>query len=808
MENIKKKLKYYFPYKIFDVERRSKSQISIVKSASMASLSTPLKITKNIGICNYSKKLKSTVLSSKIFSAYMQNYIGQTQDYSFKSPGNIIYPIRKNYHLLPMKIKRNDSKFEENKTCNENFVGSVLEKPYGYKYKRTRIVINKDNLSQLHRSESEKIRAKIFMNFSEGEHYHKVLMKTFGIKNIDLINCKNIIKDNFDYLKESLNDFNTIENPISEKECEFKIKIKFKDENVLFNMKIFSICLNFYEIIGGKEKIQNKMKNKNKIYLPFKLLPLFYLLDYSDFKNFLSEILYYDVEKDSMNIDNSILNSSVKKYLQYLKNIIITEKNNKYINDISFYKNEFLYQKCFNWIVSDDAESVKKPLYKLKISFPKVIFEKKFDKIKVINHLNKNVLLQVLKKNFVNWDKLILFDLFGNKKFRYIMNNILIGGDKYYKCAIKLYEYDYNNEAKDINGESKNSKSYEFFMSEVIRKESYYYILNPNIILIISGDNNMKFQKLELSIQESKILYEISKFWGVIITLFKCMYKDEMTHKIFFKLNILDDFPKFLCKNPKNNINLKEDSFSKDFNTNNFLEYKTKGLELLVTKCLLKTINITKKDKTCLYYQVPEELYKTILSSNNDMKIINSIKNNFNEIIENENEVNIFKEEEKMIDKLNRKTKNYFDKYKDDKTPNIKYLKSTPIKNFNKMRTQNTKIRPDKIMFNNENLQSLQKKNTILKKNKNTPKDSDKKKSVKATKFMITEKNIPDNINNNNEIIQKHDIKKFQSETKEIIEEDVNEYLTDINNKKEFIKQRLRRQNTINFRKNNPKTFK
>ena len=89
------------------------------------------------------------------------------------------------------------------------------------------------------------------------------------------------------------------------------------------------------------------------------------------------------------------------------------------------------------------------------------------------------------------------------------MNNILIGGDKYYKCAIKLYEYDYNNEAKEINGESKISKSFEFFMSEVIRKESYYYILNPNIILIISGDNNMKFQKLELSIQESKILYEI-----------------------------------------------------------------------------------------------------------------------------------------------------------------------------------------------------------------------------------------------------------------------------------------------------------
>ena len=111
-------------------------------------------------------------------------------------------------------------------------------------------------------------------------------------------------------------------------------------------------------------------------------------------------------------------------------------------------------------------------------------------------------------------------------------------------------------------------------------------------------------------------------------------------------------------------------------------------------------------------------------------------------------------------------------------------------------------------MLSNDNLQSIQKKNTILKKNKNTPKDSDKKKSVKATKFMITEKNIPDNINNNNEIKQKRNINKFQSESKEIIEEDVNENLTGINNEKEFIKNRFRRQNTINFKKKKTNTFK
>ena len=805
MENIEKKIKYYFPYKIFDIERRSKGKISIVKSASMSSLSTPLKIKNNLDVCNYSKKLKSTISSTKIFSGYMQNYIGQTQDYSFKSPYNIYYPIKKNFHLLPLNARKNHSNFEENKASNDNLVNSVLEKPYGYKYKHTKIVINKDKLSHLHRSASEKIRAKIFMNISEGEHYHKILMKTFGIKNIDLINCKNIINDNFVYLQQSLNGLNYNENPISEKECEFKIKIKFKDENVLFNMKIFSICLNFYEIVEGKEKIQNIIRNKNKIYLPFKLLPLFYLLDYSDFKNFLSEILYFDEKKGSININHSELNTVVKKYVEYITHFILSKKDNSCINGISFYKNELLYQRSFNWIVNDKDESVKKPFYKLKISFPKVIFEKKSDKIKVINHLNKNVLIQVLKKNFINWDKLILFDLFGNRKFRYIINNILTGGNKYYKCTIKLYEYDYNNENKAINGENKISKNYEFFMSEAIRKESYYYIFNPNIIFIISGEKNKIFQKLELSIQESKILYEISRFWGVINTLFKCMYKDEMTNKIFFKLNILNDFPKFLYKNPKNNINIKDDnSVSKDLITNNFLKYKSKDLELLVSKCLLKSINIARKDKTYLYYQVPEELYKTILSSNNNLKILNSIKNNFNEIIKNENEVNILMEEEKMKAKIMEKKKSYFDKYKNDKISTIKFLKSTPIKTFNKMKTSS--IKTDKIMFSNENINMLKKENTILKNNNNFPQSPEKKKNIKDVKFMIQKNNINDI--NNDDRIKKSNINEFQSLSKEIIKEDVKENLTQINNSKEFKKYKFRRQNTINFRKKNSKAFK
>ena len=49
---------------------------------------------------------------------------------------------------------------------------------------------------------------------------------------------------------------------------------------------------------------------------------------------------------------------------------------------------------------------------------------------------------------------------------------------------------------------------------------------------------------MKLNLLDCKKLYEISKYWGVIDTLLRCMYKDEATNKIDFKINILNNSPK------------------------------------------------------------------------------------------------------------------------------------------------------------------------------------------------------------------------------------------------------------------------
>ena len=797
MDNIKKRIKYYFPYKLFDIERRSKSQISLYRNVKMAPHTSHLNNKTKLGIYNYSKKLKSTILSSKIFSSYMENYTGQTQEYCFKSPSITFYPLKKNYHLLPLNARKNLNSSEENKTALENnTTNKVLEKPYGYKYKKTRIFIN-DNIRELHRSASEKLNSRIFINFSEGQHYHKILMETFGLKNIDIINSKNIIKDNFDYLQVCLKELNTIENFVGEKEFEFKIKNFGKEIN--YYMKIFSICLNFYEIPEKKEENNNKTHDKKKLYIPFKLLPLFYLLDYSDFKNFLSEILYFDEQSDSMNIKFSDLSQIIKKYVLYIKKIFAT-KNNNYINNITFYKNEFLFQSNYDWIVNDIDENDKKRIYKLKISFPKIIFEIKENKVKIINRFNKNIFLQILKKNFINWEKLILFDLFSNKKFRYIINSILIGVDKYKNCKIKIFEHSAKRESNDNNI---NNNNYEFFMSEIMRIKSYYFIFTPNIILLLFGTKYKFFQKIELSLQESKILYEISKYWGVINTLLKCMYKDEEKNKIYFKLNILHDFPKLALKKNKINNNSQDDILSKEQNNNieidKFLQYKTKSLEILIAECLLKAIQITKNEKSIFYYQMPKELYKSIISSISNQKIVSNILHNFQDITSQEKEINIINEEEKMIEKSEKTLRSSLEKYNLFKKPTFKSLKSTPLKTFNKLKT--TKIATDKIVFSSDYLKSFGKKNSILKKNKFMSKDSEKKKTAKVSRFIM-QKDSTKEINDNLERINYFNRDHFKSTSNINNNEDIKRDLTQINDEEKLRKFRFSKKYSIDFKKN------
>ena len=778
MEKLKKKKKYYFPYKIFNVERKSKSQVNIFENNKKTLSSTKLINQKNREVNNFVKKLKSTILSNKIFSKYMDNYIGQTQDFCFKSPENNIYPLKKNFQYLPINFQRSqiieEPKDETKKeNDNENGINAVIEKPYGFKYKKTRIVIDKDK-DFFHHNSAERIKSKVFMRFSEGNFYSSNLLKTFGLNNIDIVNNNEIIKTNFQYLHESIINLNSLENFTTTKTIEFKIKNHFNNEEIKFNMDIFSLCFKFYEITEDSEMPNNiKIIKKHKLYLPFKLLPFFYLLNYSYFKNFISELIYYDTEMQSMNYNQEKFRQILKKYSFYLRNVY-QKNNNEDFKDITFYKNEFVYQNNYDWIVIKENDNKNSIIYKMKIIFPKVVFVVKNKRITVKNHLNKNILIRILKTSFVDWEKLVLFDLFSNKQFRYLINNILIGRKQIFDKTLKLYEnraFDGINTMftipimnKTFNNFNKLNKNYEFFLCETEKMQSYYYKFIPNIILLLTGENNRKFQKIFLNLKESRKLFELSKYWGAINTLFKCMYKDEMRNVIYFNLDILEDIPKELYKTiQKEKINIRDSLYFKNTNISsssnkersNYMRYKSNDLELILSDCLLNKININFNEARLNYYKVPGELLYTILTSTDNMKIVDCIIDCYEKILSKENEVDISNEEKTLIKKLHKKKRGNSanDKWKFERHHTIGQNKINPAKTFNKINTSFIKGK-------NSFTKGLNKKITFMESQKtNSLSNTLKKKSSNLLNTFTSKKIV--NISNFNDSC---DVKIFEND--------------------------------------------
>ena len=121
------------------------------------------------------------------------------------------------------------------------------------------------------------------------------------------------------------------------------------------------------------------------------------------------------------------------------------------------------------------------------------------------------------------------------------------------------------------------------------------------------------------------------------------------------------------------------------------------------------------------------------------------------------------------------------------------------------MKTLSTQIKPDNNIINKEFTKSFGKKNSILRKNKNTNKDEDKRKNVKISKFLNT-KNSMVEINENLEKINDYNEDRFQrilnknKNKKEDVKDNYN-----INDSKTFQNYKFGEKYIIDLRKKNSK---
>ena len=599
-------------------------------------------------VSSISKKLKSMTLSNSLYTSYINFYCNITQDYTFKKPRITNYPLRKNEKYLPIKSQQNsiispsikgnqDSIFMNLiKDTDSNSKKEIEKKSYGFKYGKTKIRIRP-------KSAFATINPKDFQNLCETNIFESELLNQIGLKNIDIYNNIEEKNKNFKYFNNYLEEFNNINinnifnNNNYYKSISFEAKTAIIKKTINFKLDIYTLCLKFY-LLGNKAKPQ-------KLFFPFKLLPLFYLLDFQIFKLFLSEIIFYDNKNNCFSfIQNDLLVKKIQIYYNFVSNTI--KNDPKYLNFITYNKKELCFYLIYDWVVSNKDNF---NCYKLKINLPKIKFYIDEYKIKIIKHLNKHIVANLIKNNFSNWEKFILFDLFCNKRFKRITNLIMVNKQN----SIKSNKIFLN---KDPNKDPIHNKKYEFYLTESGKYFSNFYIFMPYIILALYGKKKNKYKKIILTWKESKNILKFGQYWGIINTLLKCMFIDSRTNEIFFKLDLLDNIENSLYKiiiqeNP--NIRLSLAISNKNRNIHNMLtgsknssktnmistkerekdktktKYKANNFEISLLECSFKKLNITENGIETKYYKIPKLFHDSIYKLKYEKDLFNK---NFDDI--------------------------------------------------------------------------------------------------------------------------------------------------------------------------------
>ena len=779
MKNYLKRKINYSPYKIF----QKNYQINNIKKLPIfnSSSSEHKKIVINI-----SKNLKSVAISNKLFSNYMDNYINLTQDYCFKTPENECYPIRKNLRYL------STSSIKDVKHLIHIGKKKILKRPVSVNTNYNRLILlNKEMIKNINKNNHIKKRnnkSDLLLSLSEGEFLKNFKFNNSEIyNNIDLDNNQNIKNEHFEYLKNYVNNINNL-NEIFDK-TKLSITNILPKKKVQYELSLYTLCLKFRLLDNDK-----KIKINEKLYLKFKYLPIFYLLNYQTFKVFLSEIIYYDNNKKKFEFIKSNIEQILNKYWNYIK------LNLKFdFNEITFYKNEFSFPLLYKWFVynkdinnsnknniliknvdnnnnneNENDNEEKTMIFELKIELPKIKIKILEYETKIKNYLKKSLMIQLMKTNFLKWEELILFELFFIKKFRHIINSIL-NNNKYYKQKINLISN--NNDSKNKNFKININKNFEFFISKTNDNCSNYYIFNPYIITI-SRSKNKYYQEIHLTLRESKILYKFGKYWGIMNTLLKCInINNEINNKINFKFDILENLsPKYYKINENTDKDKKEQ-----------MKFKFNKMDITIYECSLKKIIINNSKKEEKYLKIPRKILKLILA-NKDNNNNNNNNKNKNFLIENKiseycKEIN----DEKIIEIKKENIK--YDKEYDNSDILLNEKKQYSNKINNILSNNKNEFKKTNIDMNNNNNIEL---NDIISDKINNNKN---KKIKNINVFLTKDLNKTNEDKNNDKNEKKHNHISFSQSKGRNLNKNQTLYL--IKNKTELQKNRTVRDNYL-----------
>ena len=502
--------------KIYSIENIKKHLINKNDFTSICSNDSPLKNnslklmdlqnnqSKNIKLKNKFYHLKKKI---KLFKIKLNNDISKNLKFSKTNKANIYLKFKKKISEFENEKKINKQK--HNKSCinfKANYDSLFIDFFYKWnKFNISNIIdirkIANNNYSNLiynenqifHYDYSEYIENKIneFKNYKiknledkmesifSDINNKEIKLKLYGIKlNFIPQNTENKINKNIvlylpftysilfyykgiDFFKNILlsiihfdsTDYNKIS--IDYDEVNYCIENIILDNNLNneFNKKNFFKFDDNNKIIRKKEK-QNSYSNKkfddnyNKK---------------SNIKNSSEDIDFLAIFKKSNNSTNVKFDESTKDYKYSRKRNISIHSNSNQNNNI--------FYNSYNLIWETPNIS-----YKLILEMPKVIFNYQDIPKNIISYCQKNMMLFLLKNNFINWDFYLMNYLFSIKVFRKIILN-------YFNNKSSLYKNVFNR------NRNKNISCDNFFTNE--KRSKKLNIDEINIDNILSKKNNL-----------------------------------------------------------------------------------------------------------------------------------------------------------------------------------------------------------------------------------------------------------------------------------------------------------------------------
>jgi len=614
--------------------------------------------------------IKGISISIQTYNNYMVNYQSL-----MKYPPNKYYSTERINHFIPYKIIKNT-----NLNKKRDYYSTLNSFDSLYSNKPTLSLGNIDSKKILNQkflliSKHNKNKdffindTEVFKYFIEGMFLNEP--ERLKSLNIDENKMETHIFDKSDFVFYSkyLEDIITNENFTDYKKKEYEIPYFHKNVKMHFSLELKSICLSFEEVEfnnqkeKGKEKEfennkdqndfeknydEEKGKNIQKIYLPFKYFPLFFLLNYSSFKVFISEIISYDKENNKFSIkadDN--LKKIIRKYSEYCQNKInlYTNENNESIfKDIIFYENEFHYNYLFQWIIYDNLNTskIKTKCFRLKIIFPLI-------SLKILNYgitfnkfLNKCVSFELIKNNFIYWDRYILYNLFMYKKLRNTFKYILKQERNYLS-----FELTSKFIGPIIDNTISKKNNFDFFITETLSGKNHYYYFasyKATISSLIHREYDLH-DSISFQLNDTRKIHKLAKYFGLVGIFNKCLFVNKLTKRYYFSFKYIKDInPDYILSFENDNKINKGNIINKKYKQvfrNNGIEY-----HLIIRECLLceKIINIFNYCEL-KYYKIPDDLLQYLLNKNNinDNKITSFLINDSNDLL-NLEEIEEYKE--------------------------------------------------------------------------------------------------------------------------------------------------------------------